>query len=164
MPVASANSAAAPGNGTSASGGSSSGGAPSFGACECGDGEAAGTDEAAARQRARPHTALAAAMHRYAEAVVAMQAPPSPGVGEPRLTRAPANDWSKQAEDYAQYLMLRPSACIDDVAVVIMLSEIDATKNRKNAAPTPMPVRSVALGLAGGYGQPIDARLNCHYE
>ena len=29
---------------------------------------------------------------------------------------------------------------------------------------TPLPVRSVALGLTAGYGQPIDARVFSHYE
>ena len=65
---------------------------------------------------------------------------------------------------YAQFLFLQPATNIEDITAVIMLSDIEATKNRKNAAPTPWPVRSVALGLTAGFGQPIDARVNSHYE
>ena len=101
-------------------------------------------------------------MRRYAEAVAAMQAPPPPGTGDARLTRLPTNGWNKQAEDYAQHLMLRPSVRIDDIAVVIMLSAIEATKTRRNAAPDRAPVRSVALGLTWGHGAPVDSSLTCH--
>ena len=109
-------------------------------------------------------TALTAAMHRYAEAVAASQVPPTPATGDARYTRLPTNDWNKQAEDYAQFLMLRPSVRVDDVAVVIMLSAIEAVKSRRNAAPDRAPVRSVALGLTWGHGEPVDSTMTCRYE
>ena len=77
----------------------------------------------------------------------------------PRLT-----NWNHQAEEYAQFLYLHPTTDIEDIGAVIMMSDIEATKNRKNAAPSPQAVRSVALGLLAGYGVPGDARVNSHYE
>ena len=103
-------------------------------------------------------------MHRYAEAVAAAQVPPSPGNGEERFCGPASNAWNKQAEDYAQLLMLRPRVCVDDLAVVIMLTAIEAVKTRRNAAPDSAPVLSVALGLTWGRGTPIDSTLTPHYE
>ena len=60
--------------------------------------------------------------------------------------------------------MLRPSVRVDDVAVVIMLSAIEAVKSRRNAAPDRAPVRSVALGLTWGHGEPVDSTMTCRYE
>jgi hypothetical protein len=70
----------------------------------------------------------------------------------------------RQVEEYAGYLYVRPTTGIEDIAAVVMMPDIEPTKSRKNAAPTPHLVRSVALGLLGGYGNPVDARVNSHYE
>ena len=70
---------------------------------------------------------MTAAMRRYVEAVAAQLVPVAQGLGESRLTRPAPTDWNRQAEDYAQLLFLQPSASVEDTAVVIMLSDIEAT-------------------------------------
>ena len=61
------------------------------------------------------------------------------GLGEARLTRPAPTAWNKQAEEYAQFLYLQPSTCVEDLAVVIMLSEIEATKGRTKRCPHAAP-------------------------
>ena len=111
-----------------------------------------GVRPSGAGRQPQPRGPMAAAMRRYVEAVVAQQVPIPRATGEPRLTMLAPTDWN------------RHTACIEDIAAVIMMFDVEATKNRKNVAPHMHPVRSVALGLLAGYGNPVGARVHFHYE
>ena len=125
--------------------------------------EARAPQKSMAAERTVRRSPLSAAMRRYVEAVVTQRVPAPLGLGDRRDTMPPLTAWSRQAEEYAQFLYLQPSTNIEDIGPVILMTEIEPTKNRKNAAPAGHPARSVALGLHAGFGNPIDSRVSRHY-